>query len=531
MGGDALLFAALGAMIVMGAANFAIYKVMFNAYGTSGAYFVSQGVNVLYVAYGGFCLGYKMYFTNEIDAEMRKGSHKKFIVMGTLDCMGTFLTAMGAVYTPGTFQTLLNQTLIPFTLIFSRAFLGASYPRLQIVGALAIMLGACISIGPAVLHPTDLSTNFRWYSCLIYFLSNAPMALSSVFKEYAFTNEKVDLFYLCQWVSIYQLLVGFLFAPLQVIPGFGTAKGVPLEQIPVDFMKGLWCYLQMPPPDATLKDDGYSEACAEQHCFLLLSGYVLINFIFNALGLYLTKHGSATLKSVAYAILLPITTVTFSLPFMGSYRESLTPFTWIGLIAVLAGFGLFRCAETPLPAGPDEPPTPSPANIDPTMTPKTKKRVRQSISRRQMRREKQRAQTSQMHLHERLGGMDILGGAVVSGSTRSSPMERIHRPRSTSQESNAWIGLRIDPKSGQTLADSSNVTTAMYPQQKNARQIHNRSHDSGDGGGAEKRDQSRLAAAQSKKGGAVELRAPLLGGSGAPAGGEAVARGADYGAI
>jgi drug/metabolite transporter (DMT)-like permease len=516
---DTMLFIVLGAMIVMGAANFAIYKVMFNAYGTSGAYFVSQGVNVLYVVYGGICLAYKMLFTNEISREMRQGSHKKFVVMGTLDCMGTFLTAMGAVYTPGTFQTLLNQTLIPFTLAFSRAILGASYPRMQIVGALSIMLGACISVGPAVLHPADLSTNFRWYSCLIYFLSNAPMALSSVYKEYSFTNEKVDLFYLCQWVSVYQLLVGFLFAPLQVIPGFGTAKGVPLSQIPVDFMKGMWCYLQMTPPEASAKDLEYSEACAEQHCFFLLSGYVLVNFIFNALGLYITQRGSATLKSVAYAILLPITTVTFSLPFMGSYRESLTPFTWIGLVVVLAGFGLFRYGEKPLPPTPDEPPTPSPAKLDPSMTPQTKKRVLQSINRRQVRRQQKRASQSQMHLHERLGGMDILGNSAAI-SPRASPAEQIHRPRSTSTDTTSqWIGLRIDPKSGQAVTDSSSTTTAMYPQRSHARQMHDRREDSEPGSGKKK-----------GRGGALELQAPLLSGKSGPAGGE-MAQGSDYGAI
>jgi hypothetical protein len=31
--------------------------------------------------------------------------------------------------------------------------------------------------------------------------------------------------------------------------------------------------------------------CAERYTGLLLTGYVLVNFIFNALGLYLTKVG------------------------------------------------------------------------------------------------------------------------------------------------------------------------------------------------------------------------------------------------
>lgn len=34
---------------------------------------------------------------------------KRFIVMGLLDCGGTFLSALGSAYTPGVLQTLLNQ--------------------------------------------------------------------------------------------------------------------------------------------------------------------------------------------------------------------------------------------------------------------------------------------------------------------------------------------------------------------------------------------------------------------------------------
>ena len=47
--------------------------------------------------------------------------------MAALDCAGTFLAAMGAVHTPGQYQTLLNQSLIPFTMAASSVFLRAAY--------------------------------------------------------------------------------------------------------------------------------------------------------------------------------------------------------------------------------------------------------------------------------------------------------------------------------------------------------------------------------------------------------------------
>ena len=43
------------------------------------------------------------------------------------------------------------------------------------------------------------------------------MALSAVYKEIAFkSGEQVNVWYLCQWVSIYQFLISWLFMPLTV---------------------------------------------------------------------------------------------------------------------------------------------------------------------------------------------------------------------------------------------------------------------------------------------------------------------------
>jgi drug/metabolite transporter (DMT)-like permease len=68
----------------------------------------------------------------------------RFVVMGLLDCLGTFSAAMGAVYTPGQAQTLLNQTLIPLTIAASWLYLGTRFTPLQLTGAAIVMVGAAI---------------------------------------------------------------------------------------------------------------------------------------------------------------------------------------------------------------------------------------------------------------------------------------------------------------------------------------------------------------------------------------------------
>lgn len=252
--------------------------------------------------------------------------------MGTLDAFGTFFTAMGAVYTPGSMQPLLNQMLIPWCLLFSVVYLKKRFTFMELSGALLITIGACFSALPPVLEVHDSST-LRWYAVMIYMLSNAPMAASSCYKQKNFREQEFDVWYLTQWVSIIQFLVSFLFIPLLCVPGFGSAEGTPLADIPGTLVGGWNCFMER------------TDECKERHTFYLLLGYVLVNVCYNTLGLYLTKVGSALLNAISYALLLPNTTLLFFTPLVGPVQEPFTALSWCtvaGLFVVLAGFILYQ---------------------------------------------------------------------------------------------------------------------------------------------------------------------------------------------
>ena len=87
-------------LVTMGCVNFILVKAMYDAFGTSGAFFANQGVNLLYVVYGGAVVAYKVAATNDIDAEQRSFPHCRFFGLALLDAFGTFFTAMGASFTP-----------------------------------------------------------------------------------------------------------------------------------------------------------------------------------------------------------------------------------------------------------------------------------------------------------------------------------------------------------------------------------------------------------------------------------------------
>lgn len=92
---------------------------------------------------------------SEITEAMRVLPNYRFVVMALLDCCGTFFAAMGAVHTPGQYQTLLNQTLIPFTMAASVIFLRSKFSMIQCLGAATILLGAFIVISPTLFSITS----------------------------------------------------------------------------------------------------------------------------------------------------------------------------------------------------------------------------------------------------------------------------------------------------------------------------------------------------------------------------------------
>lgn len=99
-------------------------------------------------------------------------------------------------------------------------------------------------------------------------------------------------------------------------------------------------------------------ACASRHTALLLLSYVAVNFLFNTTGLWLTKHAGAVVNSISYALLLPLTTIAFSTPLLGRYREAPSAATYAGLGVTLLGFGLWRAFQLVVDA--EEPPAEGP---------------------------------------------------------------------------------------------------------------------------------------------------------------------------
>lgn len=115
-------------------------------------------------------------------------------------------STLGSVYTPGQYQTLLNQTLIPLTMIVAFILLRTRYSRGEVGGAVVVVVGASLAVIPAVAAGHSVAA-VRWWAVLLYFASNIPMACSSVYKEMGFKDVHLDVYYLTTIVSVYQVLL------------------------------------------------------------------------------------------------------------------------------------------------------------------------------------------------------------------------------------------------------------------------------------------------------------------------------------
>ena len=323
--------------ILLGPLNFVLYKVAYAAYGNGNEFFVSNMVNFQYVLFGQGVLWWAQC-KGQINPELNSWRvHGKIRVMALLDALSGFLAAMGAVYTTGAMQQLLNQSLIPFTMVAGWAFLGKYPTWKQVGGASVIFLGALVVLLPNLVLSGDSGSGsahmMGLVAACVYASSNIPMSIAYTYKESAFKNMQVHVLYLTQWVSIYQLVWGFMLLPLQTIPGLGSKDGLTVSESLHSLRTGWKCFLHEDP------------VCADNHAAWLLTGYILVNFAFNLMGLYLVKHGSSVLNAISYAIILPLTVISFTFPVLGAYQEQFSWDTLVGLAVVLFGFMIWRSSE------------------------------------------------------------------------------------------------------------------------------------------------------------------------------------------
>ncbi|KAK5578172.1 hypothetical protein RB653_003125 [Dictyostelium firmibasis] len=341
--------------VCSGVINSVLLKKVMNKF-TNYAFFLSQLTNFGYVPIFGAVTAYKIFFTNDIPKETRDFPTRKFAIMGALDAITGFFVVIGGVSTSGPLQQLLNQAIIPVTMITSFFFLKERYSFIQLGGALVIIGGVITSLIPSLVGGSGGNKPF-WN--FFYLLSVIPGSFSNVYKVVGFQAvDDMDVWYLQYWDSLYQSIFGiFLFPINNWLPPPATIK---FNQI-LPFMKeGAEClagintilpsYYTYPngtesfTVNSCTYDPKAALICDDCHnAWIAIILYMSINIVYNIFILLVLKHAGATVYSIANTLRLPLTNIAFSIPFiMGAAVSPFSPLSVAGLVIILVGLGGYR---------------------------------------------------------------------------------------------------------------------------------------------------------------------------------------------
>lgn len=333
--------AALTVLVVMAVAMIVVAsvarKLMYDAYGTRLVFFRQQLTNFLYDVWATAVLAYKLVWRpGDITPRMRRFPMRRLAFIAFLDSFADFLGSVGGVNTPGSWQTLLQQLLIPAVIVVSYLYLRHRYSGLELFGATLIVAGSALAIVP-VLTAGDEASSVRWYSVLLYALSQMPTGGSYVLKEAAFREASLDVFYLTVCVSWMQLFISWLWVPLLGLPGFG---GIAMRDIPETLQNGARCLLG---EDVAIyrfgKVIGHCSPFVPRITFI----FSIAGFLAGILQLLITAKGSAVLTVLTQGLALPLANMAFSVgPIMGSSREAFSWWDVGGLLCVVVGFIIYR---------------------------------------------------------------------------------------------------------------------------------------------------------------------------------------------
>ena len=179
-------------------------------------------------------------------------AHRVYVYMGVLDAGSATLGAIAGAYCPGELQTILNQMIIPVTLIGSFVLLHSRFKSYQLWGSVCIVFGTVVASSDYFLGTSRSQRDSPQggmtvaAAIVIYFLSVLPSAFSNIYKEKQMKLNDMNEVHTSTLVSFWQLWIGFLFLPLLSLPSLG---GLSWEDMATQMSDGYSCFLGTNPKD------------------------------------------------------------------------------------------------------------------------------------------------------------------------------------------------------------------------------------------------------------------------------------------
>eukprot|EP01071_Lankesteria_metandrocarpae_P002117 Lankesteria_metandrocarpae@DN2090_c0_g1_i1.p1 len=331
------MFAVFG-LLISSVGNSIFFKKMTDSM-QNYSWFVSQFTTFVYLPVFGvvvtiaFCNG-------SIDEEMTSFPKSRFAVMGFLDAAAGILTVVGGAFTAGSTQVVLQQSMIPATLLLTWLLIGAKYNALQYWGSLVIILGVLVVKLPVLMNP---SHNDVLTFNMIFLTATIPNVLSQVYKEVAFRDAELDVNYMQFWVAIYQFGFGCLLVPFNTLNFLGSQK-ILFSEITSMVAAGSKCLflgVNTIVNDCGAIDERRCDDCAT--AWIPMTTYVAFNLAYNCFTLLVVKQGGATLSFLIATLRMPLSSMAFySKTIMGPDATEPKITDAAGLAVLLSGLGVYR---------------------------------------------------------------------------------------------------------------------------------------------------------------------------------------------
>ena len=333
----AALLLVLAVSVILAVVNRVSRKMMLDSYGPKYGFFRQELTNLMYNVWVTIFVVPRVY-NGTVTKEMLAFPIWQLCIVSICDASSDFFSSVGGVYTPGNYQVMISQTAVIFVMTLSVFVLKTKYHILAMGGAALTVAGAVIAITPSLVHQD--TENMKWFSVLLFSLSNVPAAGSYLATEFFLKVRAMDYLYLSCVTSWIQLALTWALVPLTSLPGFG---GVPLGDIPWTFRQGLQCFLgdtSIPVLDTNSAVTGYCGFYQMRITFF----FSLTGFGAGVAQLILLQYApkGAALCAVSNVLQLPLTNLAFAIPSLSG--EATTPFSWTdgaGLAVVVVGFTMY----------------------------------------------------------------------------------------------------------------------------------------------------------------------------------------------
>ena len=148
-------------------------------------------------------------------------SQKRLLLLGIFDSANSILGIYATPYLSIVIMTIIDKISLPATMITSYFCFKRKYQNLHILGAFLVVYGVLVEFLPDFIGATNKngqpieghSPNSLWIG--IYLLSLIPGVASYCFKEnYLQTQPKIDIWWMNAWISLWQVVIGFIIAPI-----------------------------------------------------------------------------------------------------------------------------------------------------------------------------------------------------------------------------------------------------------------------------------------------------------------------------